>query len=644
MKAPHPLILLFFSCFCFLYSSAETTPLEQVKEEMQKAARPQQKLAATLRFCDQWDSYSPDTLKKYALLSKQLAVEQKDVQAILKSDYYFTLWLYQVNKLDTALAAANSLYDRYINSFPYDDMYVKLFALKANILLRIARMSELMDMSFRFIKLAEQHKDTLGMARATLSIGNVNMRMKKYDEALNWYRQALALMHNPVHKRRLSFIYNNIGIVFYHLQKEDSAFHYIKQGLQYSREDANLTNEANALFLYGGMMAEFGHLKEAEEGFKAAIEARKKIGDVYYLINDMAQLALFYANNKSPEKGIALCKQGLELAKNNGLSLANLNDLYEALSRNYQAAGDYKNYSETLNKIIVLKDSTYKVNSAEQMAELQTKYEVQKKETTIIQQKLALAKKNYLVYGSLALIVFALTLALVLFRNYQKRQRMKLEMMLEKEKDLAMQAVAKAEESERKRIAADLHDSLGAYAASIASNIDHLQLTPMDAENSTAIRELRQNSRSIVLQLSDTIWALKKDALSLTAISDRIKVFIQRIQPSYPHIRFDVIESITDDHLLPPSQAFHLFQIVQEAINNAVRHSNCKSVQVNIHGNSGWSLCISDDGTGMNTEHSSGGGNGLQNMQDRAKQAGCNLEWKKGEPTGTKVFIEPTTN
>ncbi|MEJ0105397.1 MAG: hypothetical protein WDO19_23820 [Bacteroidota bacterium] len=47
-------------------------------------------------------------------------------------------------------------------------------------------------------------------------------------------------------------------------------------------------------------------------------------------------------------------------------------------------------------------------------------------------------------------------------------------MLLEKEKDMSLLAVARAEEKERKRIAADLHDNLGAYAASIASNIDHI--------------------------------------------------------------------------------------------------------------------------------------------------------------------------
>ncbi|MEI9809577.1 MAG: hypothetical protein WDO16_17855 [Bacteroidota bacterium] len=120
-------------------------------------------------------------------------------------------------------------------------------------------------------------------------------------------------------------------------------------------------------------------------------------------------------------------------------------------------------------------------------------------------------------------------------------------------------------------MAADLHDNLGAYAASIASNIDHLSFKDGSAGNAVPLQELRNNSQAIVSQLGDTIWALKKDALSLTAISDRLKVFIQRIQPSYPDVTIDVMEKIETDHLLPPSQAFHLFQISQEAINNAIK-------------------------------------------------------------------------
>ncbi|MDP9041211.1 MAG: ATP-binding protein, partial [Bacteroidota bacterium] len=200
-------------------------------------------------------------------------------------------------------------------------------------------------------------------------------------------------------------------------------------------------------------------------------------------------------------------------------------------------------------------------------------------------------------------------------------------------------------QQERERISRDLHDNLGAYAASIASNLDHISISGTDINNQVALHELRNNSQSIVSQLNDTIWALKKDALSLIAISDRLKVFIQKIQSSYPGIRIDVMEHITTDHLLPPSQAFHLFQIIQEAINNAVRHSGGKQVTVNIESNHQWEISIGDDGKGMSEQSSNtGGGNGVFNMKARAKETGWNIEWKRNEPRGTLVVIRPTTN
>ena len=73
------------------------------------------------------------------------------------------------------------------------------------------------------------------------------------------------------------------------------------------------------------------------------------------------------------------------------------------------------------------------------------------------------------------------------------------------------------------------------------------------------------------------------------------KIFIQKIQSSYPGITIDVFEDIETDHLLPPSQAFHLFQIVKEAVNNALRHSCCQSINLVITGKKNWKISITDD-------------------------------------------------
>ncbi|MFS8083985.1 MAG: ATP-binding protein [Ginsengibacter sp.] len=632
------LLMLFFfgSLSCIAQSNIS---ISQLKTNINLATNSQKKLSALLDFCGGWESYSPDTLKKYAIATEQLAVSLNDNRAIIQSDYYQAIYFFQVNKLDSGLIKINAVLKDYKKAFPYDEMYVKIYALRGNILLRTDRMHELMSQDFEWIKLSEQHKDTLGIARGQIGIGNVNLKLKKYEEALVWYHTALSLMRNPVYKRKLSFIYNNISIIFYHLAKEDSAIYYVKEGIRYSKEDQNLTNTANALYLYGGELAEFHHLNEAEENFKAAIEVRKKVGDVYYLITDMAQLALFYADNKNPDKGIQICREALMLGEKNSLDYNSLNSIYESLAKNYLVANSYKDYGEILVKQMSLKDSFYKKNSAELMAEIQAKYYVQKKENTIIAQKLQLVSKNYQLYGSLLLLLLAFFSGYIIFMQYRKKQKLKFKFMHEDEKRLASEAVLIAEENERKRIAADLHDNMGAYAAAIIANVDELSRSKNFHEST--LLNLKSNAKEIVNNLRDTIWASNKQNISLTGISDRFKDYLQKVSPAYPSIKIELEENILVNHFLSSIQALNLYRILQEAVTNSFKHSSCNNIKIKFFSNESLYISITDDGKGINLAEDDNRGNGITNMKIRSSDARMNLAITSIKNEGTKIEITP---
>lgn len=412
--------------------------------------------------------------------------------------------------------------------------------------------------------------------------------------------------------------------------------------MSYSRKAENLFALSNSLAIKAQLFVTSGQNEKAEAPLKEVIEIRKLIGDPFYIVSDMAQLALYYSRNQQPQKGIALCLEGLEIARKYRID-TKLFFLYNTLAANYRTAGNLTEYANAMEKLVALKDSIYQSNSAQALAEMQARYEVEKKEKIIIQQKLDLVQKNYWIYGSLVFFLFVAAVSILLFKSYRKKQRLKMQLMQQEEKRKAEKAITEAEEAERKRIAADLHDSLGAYAASITSNIDHLDAQMMN--NKQVLQELRNNSQSIVSQLNDTIWVLKKDALSLTAISDRLKIFIQRMQSSYPHVLMDVCEEIETDYLLPPSQAFHLFQMIKEAIINALKHSNCDQLMIQLEAHDCWRVSIADNGRGLFRQTTlAEGGNGIVSMKERARESGYKIEWRSNTPTGTKVVIEPTTN
>ena len=90
--------------------------------------------------------------------------------------------------------------------------------------------------------------------------------------------------------------------------------------------------------------------------------------------------------------------------------------------------------------------------------------------------------------------------------------------------------------------------------------------------------------------------------------------------------------------MLPPSHALHLFRIVQEAVNNALRHSRASEVYITIVvKNAMLEISIADNGKGMPEEINNG--NGLANMKERAVKTGWNIGWLPRDGGGTIVKV-----
>ena len=100
-----------------------------------------------------------------------------------------------------------------------------------------------------------------------------------------------------------------------------------------------------------------------------------------------------------------------------------------------------------------------------------------------------------------------------------------------------------------------------------------------------------------------------------------------------------VKESIGNDITLSSANALHLFRIMQEAVNNAVRHSNCHNIIISFESHSNWMVSISDDGSGISETMDPNSGNGLRNMRQRAAEAGWGIHWAEERPNGTRLMI-----
>lgn len=638
-------LVLFFLLLISLHTKAQTHTIDDLKRNIQQTKSDDQRLQATLLLCEQGYNLHADTLMTYAKRAEELAEKLNDVDKKTKARYFQSYALTNKGLIDSSLHIADQCLEILEKDQNDPVLQGNLYNQKGRCYMRKNMYKEAIDMGYKTISYGEKAKDILLQMQGKTLIGWANLEMDRIRESLKWHLTALHTTNDEQILGKYSILLANISLNYNALGKTDSAFWFIDKAIIFSRQYENLFALSNSLAIQAQLYVRSGQPKLAEAPLEEVVKIRKLIGDPFYIVSDMAQLALYYANNGQPDKGIAQVKEGIAIARQYDID-TKLFFLYSTLAENYKAKGNNVLYAETLEKIIELKDSVYQENSAKALAEMQASYEYQKKENTIIRQKFDIERKNYLFYGSVLLSLIILITAVFLFRNYGKREKLKMSIMLEQEQRKSTEAVKEAEENERKRIAADLHDNLGAYAASLASNIDIIQMKNTDNNNTEMYKDLKLNSQSIISQLNDTIWVLKKESLSLTAISDKIKVFIKQIQPGYPGINIDVDESIDNDYQLAPSQAFHLYRVVQEAISNALKHSKGDKVFIKITANAGWSITISDNGKGIisrKTEKISRG-NGIANMINRCEEAEWNIEWASNEGGGTMVMISPTTN
>jgi signal transduction histidine kinase len=190
-------------------------------------------------------------------------------------------------------------------------------------------------------------------------------------------------------------------------------------------------------------------------------------------------------------------------------------------------------------------------------------------------------------------------------------------------------------ESERRRISRDLHDNMGAYTSALIANVDQLNHQYGETEQN---RKMKSNAESILSSLRETIWVLNNKQISIEEFNDNFKNYCFKILRNFEQINFEAKEEISSNIEMKSIQALHLNKIMQEAIQNSIKHSQATEIIYQIKSNKNISILIQDNGIGFNkSERSSGFG--MENMQWRATEANLELIIESQPMQGTIVKI-----
>ncbi len=228
-------------------------------------------------------------------------------------------------------------------------------------------------------------------------------------------------------------------------------------------------------------------------------------------------------------------------------------------------------------------------------------------------------------------IIITLIFLISLLTVYYNKQKYK--------KQLAALQVEKELQKERVRIGRDLHDNLGAYTSALIAGLSRIKSTDInDVQN---ITDLKDYGANIMGLLRETIWMLNAAELTVTSFCDRFINYAMRMNKNYPAIDCSFKEEIENDKTLQPTIMLNLFRILQEALQNACKHSEAKNIQFTVSSKKILEFTITDNGRGF-----IGKGKeenyGITNMKQRASEAGytCNITSNK---QGTTVSITENT-
>ena len=198
--------------------------------------------------------------------------------------------------------------------------------------------------------------------------------------------------------------------------------------------------------------------------------------------------------------------------------------------------------------------------------------------------------------------------------------------------------LVQAEEAERRRIAAELHDRVGQALSALNINLD---IIARDATLSAAAKQRLEDSATLVdstLQSIESVMAELRPPLLdeyglVAALGWHADAFTRRTG-----IRAQVSDRAPQVKALRLEAALALYRIAQEALNNVLKHANARNVQIEVSETlDEVVLTVSDDGGGFDPAAMRRGRLGMTTMRERAEAAGGKLDIEAAPGRGTRV-------
>ncbi len=249
----------------------------------------------------------------------------------------------------------------------------------------IGKYQQALNLYFEALKIAETQKYRQGEIRILSNISVILVFQKDYEKAIEYLEKGLAMQTDEAKRYT---IYNNLGIVYKALNKADEALIYYNKSIESSKLANEIYWQASALNNIGVIYSSKEEYDKALEYFFKVEDIEKKTGNKKGLIGTYINIGVIKRSKSQYKEAIKWFLKADSLAQETKAlyerKLINLN-----LSLTYEKWEKYEESIDYLYQYIEINDSLFNEKKSQQMAELVSKYEANKK-----QQEIELLKKE----------------------------------------------------------------------------------------------------------------------------------------------------------------------------------------------------------------------------------------------------------
>ena len=507
----------------------------------------------------------------------------------------------------------------------------------------LGKYAEVLQVHTKSLNIAEELNDSSQMSLFLMSIGAAYYYLKNKEKCMEFQLEALKLATKVNNVEVVMKSSKNISAVYSEMGKTDSAVKYMEYFISYVKPNdyAQLSYSYAILSVAYDVTKRFTQKKEAvDKSLYFASKTSDKTNRAFALLKRTE----IYKYQKKIDSALADADTALEIYRKGKL----IDGIQYAINIKNWVLEDANNPDILINglkEIISIKDTLYNLEVADQVANYKTLYETEKKE----KENLALVKQNQfnkeevvfqkrknqtiLVVSFLVLCLLLLLVFIVVYRTRvnQREESSK----IEKER---YKSVLAAEEKERVRIARELHDGLGQILSTAKMHVSAI-------ENSKGVQMINfiDNASNLIDQAVVEVRAVSHNLMPATLMKLGFKLAIEELVEKINAVgRVQVNLNLREPFgEMPANLEITLYRIIQEILNNALKHSNAKSIDIGLKvQNNRLFLSISDDGVGFDTTQiEQAKGIGWKNIFSRISMLGGDIDVNSQKNMGSNINI-----